>query len=165
MHEFEHIILRDTVIDMPEDSLFGNNIKNEIEEWCNEFASEFLLPEEIAIEIFNRYKSNITNLENIEKISKKWKVSKKFLLYKMYKLGYIGRKDFEHLMPVDKKTKTGKKGSPPPDIRCISERGKKFIILVRNNVNNNFITLREALDYLSIKVHHYQKVIKKIEGR
>ena len=48
MHEFGHILLGETVIDIPDESLKN---RNNVERWCNAFSSSFLLPEESAREL------------------------------------------------------------------------------------------------------------------
>jgi Zn-dependent peptidase ImmA (M78 family) len=162
MHEFAHILLNESVIDMPEESLVIEN-QNEIEKWCNDFASEFLLPESLAREIFNENKQSLTETKTLDRLSNKWKLSKKFILYKMLELNFIDKPQFDEILKRPYKEKK-MKGGPSPDVRCISEKGKRFISLVSANVNNNFITFADALGYLSIKSHHYQKVLQKIKG-
>ena len=163
MHEFAHVLLNKSAIDMPEESLFINKNQNEIEHWCNEFASELLLPNSLAKRIFEENKPNLTETKTLNRLSSKWKISKKFILYKMFKLNYINKQQLEEILERPYKEKKTK-GGPSPDVRCISEKGKKFISLVSANLDNNFITFVDALDYLSIKSHCYQKVLQKIRG-
>jgi len=162
MHEFAHILLDESIIDMPEESLVREK-QNKIEEWCNKFASEFLLPKAIAERIFEENKSSLTETKTLNPLANKWKISKKFILYKMLKLNFIDKFQYEEILRRPyKEEKT--KGGPPPEVRCISEKGKRFISLVSANVNNNFITFADALGYLSIKADHYQKILEKIKG-
>jgi Zn-dependent peptidase ImmA (M78 family) len=163
IHEFAHILLNESVIDMPEESLVVSENQNEIEKWCNDFASEFLLPELLARRIFEENKPSLTETKTLNRLSNKWKISKKFILYKMLKLNFINKPQFEDILKRPYKEKK-EKGGPSPDVRCISEKGKRFISLVSANVNNNFITFADALSYLSIKSHYYQKVLQKIKG-
>jgi Zn-dependent peptidase ImmA (M78 family) len=163
MHEFAHILLNESVINMPEESLFVDKNQNEIERWCNNFTSEFLLPDSLARKIFEENKPNLTETKTLNQLSNKWKISKKFILYKMFKLRYINKQQLEEILKRPYKEKKAK-GGPSPDVKCVSEKGKKFVSLVSANVNNNFITFVDALEYLSIKSHHYQKVLQKIRG-
>ncbi len=50
LHEFAHLLLKEAAIDMPEASLKLSKEfeENKIEKWCNEFASEFLLPSSLV---------------------------------------------------------------------------------------------------------------------
>jgi len=163
MHEFAHILLNESVINMPEESLFFDKNQNEIERWCNNFTSEFLLPEYLAKKIFEDNKPSLTETKTLKQLSNKWKISKKFILYKMFKLQYIDKQQLEEILKRPYKEKKVK-GGPSPAVKCVSEKGKKFVSLVSANVNNNFITFADALEYLSIKSHQYQKVLQKIRG-
>ena len=46
------------------------------------------------------------------------------------------------------------------DKQCVRDRGNKFISLVIENVNRQHITNNDALDYLSIKLKHWNKMLK-----
>ncbi|HEY8140897.1 MAG TPA: XRE family transcriptional regulator [Nitrososphaera sp.] len=165
MHEFGHVLLGETVIDIPEGS-FGT--RNEIERWCNAFASSFLLPAEIAENLFREKRSVLTDTETLNTLSRKYKVSKAALLVKMRDLNYISKQEFEgvldrYVLKVGtKKIKTEKRPiSSSPDKRCVSEVGNKFVSLVANNFDKKFITYTDALSYLSIKSRNLDKVLAK----
>lgn len=253
MHEFGHILLKKPGIDMPENALFGTNNIDAVEKWCNEFAAAFLLPENVAKDIFDQNRMTLTETKTLDRLSTGYKLSKAMLLYNMWKLNYItstqykevlgrpqkeknknylfswddipgndNRRLLDYLMKslkIDwaknaeiKKKENGKTiavtkgenslklklnekegkvlleivggktykyilkkensklniyktgGGLPPDIRCIREKGGKFISLVSANFENKFITNRDALDYLSIKSRYYDKILPKIRG-
>src|SRR3989339_1099853 len=50
MHEFAHILLGESVIDLP-DAIYI--FKDDVEKWCNEFSSAFLLPKNLAKSAFD----------------------------------------------------------------------------------------------------------------
>ena len=50
---------------------------------------------------------------------------------------------------------TGIKSS---DRRCLSELGAKFVSIVANNYDKNYITYTDALNYLSTKSKNFDKV-------
>ena len=162
MHEFGHIILGETVIDIPEESLL---IRNNIEMWCNEFSSSFLLPEKIANELFNKYMRSLTDTATLNSLSKKYKVSKALLLVKMVNLSYITKQDFNsvlarYILKETKQEKEKKKAiSVASDQRCLSEMGNKFVSIVANNFDREFITYNDALSYLSIKSKNFDRVL------
>ena len=165
MHEFGHILLGETVIDIPEASL---KIRDNIERWCNAFSSSFLLPTESAKKLFEENRAKLTDTETLNNLSKKYKVSKAALLVKMLNLNYISRQEFESVVDryvpreTKKKIEREKKGiSIASDKRCLSEMGNKFISLVANNFDKNFITYTDALNYLSIKSKNFEKVLAK----
>jgi Zn-dependent peptidase ImmA (M78 family) len=165
MHEFAHILLGETAIDFPELSI---NIKNKIENWCNEFASSFLLPRKIALKVFSATHDNLTDTKTLNTLSRKYKVSKAMLLFNMFKLKYLSKSKYEEILdrykPEEisiKKKEEKKRHGMPSDKRCISEMGNKFVSLVANNFDKHLITYSDALNYLSIKAKSFDKVLAK----
>ena len=162
MHEFGHIILGETVIDLPEVSL---QARNNIEAWCNTFSSAFLLPKEVSIDLFNKNKHNLTETNTLNALSKRYKVSKAVLLVKMVNLNYISRQEFESVLAryTPKETKVEKKEKKvmgmASDQRCLSEVGNKFVSLVANNFDKEYITYNDALSFLSIKSRNFDRVL------
>ena len=162
MHEFGHIILGETVIDLPEESLL---IRNNIEAWCNEFSSSFLLSDKIANELFNEYMGSLTDTATLNSLSRKYKVSKVLLLVKMVNLSYITEQDFNSVLaryvPKEIKPEKEKKRaiSMASDQRCLSEIGNKFVSIVASNFDREFITYNDALSYLSIKSKNFDRVL------
>jgi len=161
MHEFGHVLLNESGVSMPENSLFIKNVEN-VEKWCNDFSSAFLLPEALA-------KSEFSQNKDVGKLSRAYKVSKAMLFYNMYRLNFISKQQYDAF--IDKyqseilkpKEKSEKKGGfrPTADKQCLSERGQKFVSLVVNNVDKGFITHSDALGYLSIKSKNLDKVMSK----
>ena len=165
MHEFSHILLGETVIDIPDESLKN---RNNVERWCNAFSSSFLLPEESARALFIRYHDRLTETDILNSLSRKYKVSKATLLIKMLELNYISNQEFEEVMSRYVREGTGKKTEEKKkmirvtsDQRCLSEMGNKFVSLVANNFDKEFITYGDALSYLSIKSKNFDRVLEK----
>ena len=165
MHEFGHILLGETVIDIPDESLKN---RNNVERWCNAFSSSFLLPEESARALFIRYHDRLTETDILNSLSRKYKVSKATLLIKMLELDHISNQEFEEVMSryvregAGKKTEEKKKMiRVTSDQRCLSEMGNKFVSLVANNFDKEFITYGDALSYLSIKSKNFDRVLEK----
>lgn len=163
MHEFAHVLLGETVIDIPELSI---TVTDRTEKWCDEFASSFLLPKETARKIFEAERKNITGA--LKTLSRKYKVSKAMLLLKMFKLNYLSKTKYKEVLDrykpkeIQIKKKVERKGGGiPSDKRCITEVGNKFISLVANNFDKHFITYTDALNYLSIKSKSFDKVLTK----
>ncbi|MDP2925199.1 MAG: ImmA/IrrE family metallo-endopeptidase [Nanoarchaeota archaeon] len=159
MHEFGHVLLGETGIDIPE--LDSNN---KIEKWCNKFSSNFLLPEEIAKRIFEENKDSLIKNETLNFLSNKYKVSKTMLLYNMLQYGYINENLFGEILNRYKSTVlVGEKKSSniPIETKRISEMGNKFISLVADNLEKKNITYSDALGYLSIKSLKLNKLLNK----
>ena len=166
MHEFAHILLGESVIDLP-DAIYI--FKDDAEKWCNEFASAFLLPEGLAKSAFEANKSDLTQKETLKYLSNRYKVSKAMLLLNMLKLKYIKRTDYDAILARFKKeeikpkkeAEEGTGGGIPSEVRCLSEVGNKFVSLVANNYDKDHITYTDALNYLSIKSKSFDKVLSK----
>jgi len=165
MHEFGHVLLGETVIDIPEASLA---IRDDIERWCNTFSSSFLLPTQAAKELFEEKRNTLIDTETLNTLSKKYKVSKALILHKMLNLNYISKSEFESVLDryvpkePEKRTDSKKKiVSMSSDKRCLSEIGNKFVSLVANNFDKKLITYTDALSYLSIKSGNFDKVLAK----
>jgi len=165
MHEFGHITLGESVIDLPEATAL---YKDNVEKWCNEFASYFLLPRELAKSSFSEYKSNLTDTTILKKLSNRFRISKAMLLLNMKKLNFITQQQYDYKMnqfvKEYKKEKEGEKksgGGIPSEVRCLSKVGNKFVSLVANNYDKNHITYTDALSYLSIKSRNFDKVLSK----
>lgn len=165
MHEFGHILLGESVIDLP-DVTFSS--KDRIESWCNAFSAAFLLPQPIARDIFIENKPTLTQRKTLNYLSRKYKVSKAMLLLSMTKLDFITKRDYDDILnqfkpnlkkEKDKAAKGG--GGVPSDRKALAEMGNKFISLVANNYDREFITYTDALNYLSIKSKNFDKVLAK----
>lgn len=165
IHESAHILLGETVIDLPELSL---KTRNNIERWCDEFASSFLLPEETAKKIFEEHRENLTATKTLNAASRKYKVSKALLLFRMYKSNYISQVKYKETLDrykpeeiPSKEKKEKKAGGIPSDKKRLSEVGTRFVSLVANNFDRNLITYGDALNYLSIKSKNFNRVLEK----
>jgi len=169
LHEFGHVLLGETIIDLP--GLTQAHQSN-IEIWCNEFASSFLLPKERAHKIFSEEKRHLTDTNTLNSLSRRYKISKMMLLLKMVKQNFITREEFNNTLaryqtketksegkPEEKEKKKG--GGMTAEKRCVSEVGAKFISIVANNYDRNFITYTDALNYLSIKSKIFNQVLAK----
>ncbi len=164
MHEFGHIILGEGGIDLPEEN---DSNQNDIERWCNRFASSFLLPESLADDLFKNV-DNITMDKTLVRLSNKYSISRLFLLVKMLNLNYITKDEFDSLKYSHKnEKKLNKKDKDkysviPQERTCVSQMGYKFISIVESNYQEDFITYNDVLDLLSIKSKNYDKVIERV---
>jgi Zn-dependent peptidase ImmA (M78 family)/DNA-binding XRE family transcriptional regulator len=86
MHEFGHILLGESAIDLADVTTMS---QNEIEKWCDLFAANFLLPKQLARNIFKEKESNLTETTTLNYLSRKYKVSKAMLLVSMSNTGFI----------------------------------------------------------------------------
>lgn len=164
MHEFGHVLLGETAIDLPDVSHAPDH---KVEKWCNAFASEFLLPKELAKDIFSSEEALI-DTSTLNRLSNRYKVSKGMLSYQMLKLKFISNDTYEEILDrykireLEPKPDEEKKGGGiPADIRCLSEIGGKFVSMVAENYDRNYITYTDALNYLSIRSKIFDTVLAK----
>ncbi len=160
-HEYAHILLGITEIYSGEEI----NVDKTIENWCDKFASEFLLPEESLKKdtIFQAYcKSRELSTFLLENLSKKFKVSKKAVLTRLRTLNLIDyatyRKEITTL--ENQSFESQKKGAffISPSQKCLQEKGKQFITSVLQAKEQGVITTADAIEYLSIKLKHLGKI-------
>jgi len=160
MHEFGHVLLGETAISLSE---FQTHDK--IEKWCNLFASNFLLPVELANPIFSQKKDTLTETKTLNTLKRKYKVSKAMLVYNMFNLNFITQSVYKSILERPAQVKAeGKQKIVDPrtqDQKCIAELGHKLPSLVADNMDKGFITYSDALNYLSIKTKYFEKVIKR----
>lgn len=160
MHEFGHVLLGETAI-----SLTEFQTKDKIEKWCNQFASNFLLPAELATPLFSQKKESLTETNTLNTLKRKYKVSKAMLVYNMFNLNFITQSTYKSILerPVPVKAEGKHKiiDSRTQDQKCIAELGHKLPSLVADNMDKGFITYSDALNYLSIKTKYFEKVIKR----
>ncbi len=164
-HELGHVILNESGIDLPENSLCAVSTPA-IEKWCNDFAAAVLLPESIAKKEFEAFKNTLIQTSTLNGLARKHKLSKHMLLYNMRKLGFISKTQYDSVLDRYKPAETKEKGQKKKggfgqasDRKCINEKGQKFVSLVAHNVEKGLITRSEALDYLSIKSKSLDKVV------
>jgi len=160
-HEYAHILLCITEIYSGEEEI---NLSKEVENWCDRFASEFLLPEESLkrdndFQIYN--KTRRLSSEILDNLSKKFKVSKKAVLTRLRTLGLIEYDIYiKELETLQKQyIEIPKKGGfISPSQKCLQEKGKQFISSVLQAKERGVITTADTIEYLSIRLKHLDKI-------
>jgi Zn-dependent peptidase ImmA (M78 family) len=166
MHEFGHVLKRESGVSMPERTLFEAKV-SPVEQWCNDFAAELLFPRQLAEQEFMKYKATLTDLKTLGSLSRRNKISKGMLLYNMYKYGFISQNEyhgFVHRYRFDaaREPAAGFRGEST-DKRVLREKGNKFVSLVATNYEQGLITRSDALDFLSIKSPGFEKVLRRVK--
>jgi len=166
MHEFGHILINRSGIDMGGQTFSGRK-EIAVEKWCNDFASEFLLPKETFLRALGDAPRGRYDEDKIRSISKQYKVSKLMLMTKMLKLNILDKRSYSRIREEMEAKGTSKRGQGfpmPSETRCLSEKGERFISLVRDNIQNGEIGYYDAVDLLSVKVKVVDKVLGKATG-
>jgi Zn-dependent peptidase ImmA (M78 family) len=174
-HEYGHILLNESAVcNRDSDEIDDKRIKR-IECWCNRFAGAFLVPEdflkqELGIETlckttpYSRIAGSIAN---------RLKISKESALMRLLTLNYISPSEFRterdkiradaalKKEQIKEKQKQSAKKSGPAiflDRKCLDEKGPRFVSLVLKNSDLGYITSKDALDYLDVKLRHLEKM-------
>ncbi|MCX6683148.1 MAG: ImmA/IrrE family metallo-endopeptidase [Methanoregula sp.] len=180
IHEYAHILLHESAICNLDSDNSSNTEIARIENWCNRFAASFLFPKEKASEEFAGYDpTKVDFLKFLEYLSKKYKLSSSSLLVRFRFLDkidypfYIATKDRIESIFRAEKTKANEdraalkaKGlevpfapKKPKDKSIYDDRGSNFVSLVLENSNKGYITERDVMDILELKVNHLVKLL------
>ena len=89
LHEFVHLLLGNKPCDG------GHNSTKEVEQFCDDVASQFLLPEEPVRE-FRATHSDLSAA--ITNLAEDWKVSRALVAYRLLREGKIERPDYQRLV-------------------------------------------------------------------
>ncbi len=157
-HEYAHILLG--ISELYSEEITTNQ---EVERWCDMFASEFLIPQEELKKDKNfpqLLKTEEPNLELIEKLSKKFKVSKQAVVTKLKFLDLITSEEYKKYKEA-LETREISEEKPviiPPERKILQEKGSKFISIVFNSKEKGLITTQEFFELLSIKPKRLNKL-------
>jgi len=174
-HEYGHILLNESAVcNRDSDEIENKKIKR-IEYWCNRFAGAFLVPEdflknEFGIETLRK----TTHYSRIAgSIANRLKISKESALMRLLTLDYISPDEFrterdkiradallKKTLAKERQKQSAKKGGPAIslDKKCFDEKGHRFVSLVLKNSDLGYITSRDALDYLDIKMKNLESL-------
>ena len=153
LHEFGHFLLNKEELDTDDVS---DNYNSPIERWCNDFAYNFLISEEIEKkERFSKENSeNLLKPESLNYLSKKYKVSKAAFMYRFLIKNIITLEvynSFKSSYVYKKKSDEKKRGGGDYYNTIRDKFSRKYISLVGRSYKNNTISMGEAFNYLKVK--------------
>jgi len=174
-HEYGHVLLNESAVCNMDSNEVSDGRAKKIETWCNRFAGAFLVPgdflkTEMAIDALI---GKISYSRIAGSIANRLKISKESALMRLLTLGYITpvrfRSEREKIradaFAIKERTRekqrlSAKKGGPaiPLDKKCFDEKGQQFVSLVLKNSDLGYITSRDALDYLDIKMKNLENL-------
>lgn len=166
-HEVGHLLLNESgICDV------GLNNQQQIEKWCNAFASEILVPsnELLLNDIVAKYKStgNKDWLKNdLIEIGKEFFVGPLVILRKLLDYNLTTKPFFQEKLKAWNKPSFGRPKEPkgrqiPKEI--VKEKGKTFIGLAFNAYEQNKINLKELSDYLGAKLSYIPQIRQHLYG-
>lgn len=179
IHEYSHVLLRESVICNNDSDTSSNDEVRKIENWCNHFAAAFLFPKDAAISEYKAFSpNNEIFLKFLDRLSKKYKMSSLSILVRFRFLNLIGFSDywaakeaieseFFAIKQRDKEKRDALKAKgiessfkqDSKDKTIWIDRGSDFVTLVLKSANKGFITERDVMDILDLKVNHLMKLL------
>jgi len=164
LHEFAHIMLRESgICDLYETSQRPPEA-NRTEIFCNHTAGAALIPKSELLRLVSPLKSidRWTNNQLFD-LAKFFKTSqevvlRRLLICKLTTEGFYKKKRKEFIEEYRKIDLKRKEGFVPPDVKSISNFGLTFIRLVIDGYNNERITASDLSDYLNIRLRHLPKI-------
>jgi Zn-dependent peptidase ImmA (M78 family)/transcriptional regulator with XRE-family HTH domain len=166
-HEYAHLLLGEGAIcDLSEEN-------KSIEQFCNRFAGEFLVPSgDLIGHPISKGHSNspIWTDEELQQIARAFKVSREVILRRLLLLRRTTDRFYnEKTKEWETKRKPVKRGGRRiPSRQCLRQNGRPFVSLVLESAKSNTITHRDVSDYLNISLKHLPQVesmIREESGR
>ncbi len=166
-HEVGHLLLNESGMC---DITLSN--KQQVEKWCNAFASEILVPSDefLSNDIVKNYisrKEKEWKKNDLIEIGKEFFVGPLVILRKLYEYNLTTKKFYKEKLEVWNKPTFGRAKEPkgrqiPKEI--VSEKGKTFIGLAFSAYEQNRINLKELSDYLGAKFIYIPQIRQQLYG-
>lgn len=165
LHELAHIVLGDTGVS-------GGQFDNQVEKFCNDVASEFLLP---AIELRNLSITQTTALDEAKALIKDFarmrNISGTMVAYKLYRAGIFDfarfdairmafRQDFLDYQARVREKNRQKEGGPTYQILRSHRVGNALIRLVDRMIHSGAITTTKAGKVLGVSAKNVQSLLE-----
>lgn len=152
-HELGHILLHSELHDITE---FERSENKEIEKQANEFAANFLLPDDAFYDDL----INPTKIDSYIKLKAKWKVSIAAMIVRAKDLGRINNKDYQNL--YKSLSYKGWRKNEPYDNEWKIQRPQLFKKAIDVLEENDILTGAEFVDELA--KHGYYLINSEVES-
>ena len=154
-HEYAHILIGREGMCLPE---YKDDTHTEAGEvFCNHFAGAFLVPAESLLSLLD----GSINIELIKGLALKFKVSKYVILRRLQILNRISLREYRELFELfqrQEKKFAKSRGGPAMSVRCVAQRGRRYVSMVFDSMSKGVITLRDASSYLGVKTKYFREV-------
>lgn len=171
-HELSHILFQTSGIDIENDDSINEGISNikdkKIEQFCNKFASEFLVPNSDFINQYYQLKTTNSDIEFIcQKLSKLYTVSKEVILRKIIDNHFYSPDIYQILVDkwnnelnnIPKRKQMGNFYN-----NKITYLGKNYVSIVFKEYFSHSISLSQASNFLMIKPKSFSEFSKRFRG-
>ena len=150
LHEVVHLILGKTGIS-------NNQTETKVEQFCNDIASEYLLPQS-EIESFLPHESDFDQLtESIDTLASEWKVSRALIAYRLYRSQHINSllyhqlADTFHQQWIEHRRNSSNEGGPDYYKVRRHRTGKALLNFVRHALGEGALSTMKAAVVLGVK--------------
>ena len=155
-HELGHILLGNSGITQ-DDHKYVSKLKGysrSVENFCNRFAAEFLMPFDDFREEVERTHPAVSTLQIINSLSRRYKVSRESVLVRMSKLEFISREELRELQPLMKRKPKKRKSTGGDHYRKVEiYLGNRYIDLALGQYYAGNCTASQLADHLDIKAN------------
>ena len=177
-HETCHVLFNTN--DIFKDSKSGvlNDHYEKIENFCNQFAASFLVPDESFqsdLQMLEIKKRGIAD-KDIQKLAKSYNVSNEVIARKLLLLKLISEDIFwakkrlwDSIAQANKEKENEKLkdmdvSGIDQGIKMISEKGRPYVANVVNAYQQGLISSSDLSNYLEIKLNHLPKIIERLNS-
>ena len=166
MHEFTHLLIGSTGVSGAPTTVSASTLLGKVESYCNDVASEFLLPEASLPTT-----SEIDNIEEaldiVDGLVRSFKISHSMAAYRLMRTGQIDKDIYNGLLAIyskkwlaaRKKEKEGRSGAPHPIVVKKHKLGTALINIVKQTVREGELTYTKAAKVLGVKPHSVEPII------
>lgn len=156
MHEFGHIVLRQSAISGPELDRSAATYGRKVERWCNRFASAFLIPKDALQELRplpSRPASSIDDA-TLNAVARSFRVSAHAMLIRLVQLGYVDEEYYWSIkLPQFRREETAWKARGRSRYwasRVVSSLGNLYTGLVLEAWGTGRIPFHQAVEYMGL---------------
>jgi Zn-dependent peptidase ImmA (M78 family) len=156
MHEFAHIILRQSAISGPDFSRSSDTYNRKVEQWCNRFASAFLIPRAALNELRPLPKEPAKSIDDdiLAAIANTFRVSAHAMLIRLVNLGYVQPEYYWNVKLHDFRREEllwkGRGRSKYWASRIVNTLGNTYTGLVLEAWGTGKIPFHQAVEYMGL---------------
>ncbi|MDD5618613.1 MAG: ImmA/IrrE family metallo-endopeptidase [Candidatus Omnitrophica bacterium] len=172
-HELVHLWINESGISNLEAR--GNFISNQasnVERFCNNVASEIIMPDQIFKEILKHINGYKDTRDKIEILSKEFKVSEEVVARRLLDMREISQEIYENLhkffierwkelKTIEKKKAKEREGGPSYYTKMVTYNGLSFTQMVIGAYSSGKLAGRDASSLLDVKINNFKKLSEK----
>lgn len=174
VHELAHLFLGEEGVSGPISPEYAHLLPP-VEIFCNQVASEFLLPEAALSAVpADRAEDRQYIEDTVEKIAKNWNVSRLAVMYRLYRARHVKKGTWEEYRERykadlttshqrDKEKSAGKEGGPNYYVVRRDRLGNGLLSLARQTLSDGSLSYTKAAKLLAVKASNVAPLLN--DGR